>query len=449
MIHRLKSPACGRSFRAVRTGLAIVLTCALYACGGGGSSPSPAAGTTGALPTAAAGDANAVPLYVDGGVPLNLGFTLPNAIYVDIDVCAPGGATCAIINHVLVDTGSVGLRLVASAIYAANPALLAAMPQASTATGAVTGECLPFASGTTWGGVRTADLHWGGTNYSGETAAGIPIQVIGDTDSRVASIPAACSGMGSPMQSVSEVGGNGIIGIGLFAQDCGSYCAQTTATPIYYQCGSAGCSPVTMPTSQQVSNPVSSAATDSNGSMISLPAGGAVQSNGLLILGIGTRANNAVDSASVVLGASTTGNTAGDFSASFNGNDLPQSYVDSGSTSNFLPVTGTVPLPACSTGALAGTGYTCPGSSVTLTASSTGTYGTAGTASVLVVDANQAIQSQPIFNAIPGLTSAEAAPNVTMDLGASFFFGRVISTLIENQSATGFAVAGPAFAYTP
>ncbi|MGH8821838.1 MAG: DUF3443 family protein [Rhodoferax sp.] len=430
-------------------GLAIVLTCALYACGGGGSSPPSAAGTTGALPTAATGDANAVPLYVDGGVPLNLGFTLPNAIYVDIDVCAPGGAECAIINHVLVDTGSVGLRLVASAIHAANPALPAAMPQASTAAGAVTGECLPFASGTTWGGVRSADLHWGGTNYSGETAADIPIQVIDDTDSRVASTPSACSGMGSPMQTVSALGGNGIIGIGLFAQDCGSYCAQTTATPIYYQCSSAGCSPVTMPTSQQVSNPVSSAAADNNGSMISLPSGGAVQSNGLLILGIGTRANNAVDSASVVLGASTTGSTVGDFSASFNGNTLPQSYIDSGSTSNFLPATGTVPLPACSNGPLAGTGYTCPGSSVTLTASNTGTQGTAGSASVLVMDANQAVQSQPTFNAIPGLASAEAASNITMDLGASFFFGRVISTLIEYQSASGFAVAGPAFAYTP
>jgi hypothetical protein len=183
--------------------------------------------------------------------------------------------------------------------------------------------------------------------------------------------------------------------------------------------------------------------------MVSLPAGGAVQSNGLLILGIGTRANNQVDSASVVLGASTSGNTVGDFSASFNGNTLPQSYIDSGSTSNFLPATGTVPLPACSTGPLAGTGYTCPGFSVALTALNTGTKGTAGSARVLVVDANQAIQSQPSFNVIPGLASSEDPPNTTMDLGASFFLGRVISNLIENQSAPGLPIPGPAFAYTP
>ncbi len=434
-------------------GLVIVLSCALYACGGGGGggeSASSGAGATVALPTAAAGDANAVPIYVDGGLPLNLGFSVPNAIYADIEVCAPGGTPCAVVNHVLVDTGSVGLRLLASAMNAANPSLLAAMPQASTGTGAVTGECLPFASGTTWGGVRLADLHWGGTNYNGETAAAIPIQVIADTDSRLSTIPAACAGMGSAMQSAADLGANGIVGIGLFAQDCGSYCAQTTATPIYYQCSGAGCSPTTMPTSQQVSNPVASAASgDNNGSMISLPAAGAVQSNGLLILGIGTRANNQVDSASVVLGASTSGNTVGDFSASFNGNTLPQSYIDSGSTSNFLPAAGTVPLPACSTGALAGTGYTCPGLSVSLAALNTGTYGTAGTANVLVVDANHATQSQPTFNAIPGLASSEVPPNTTLDLGASFFFGRVISTLIENQSAPGIPIPGPAFAYTP
>lgn len=449
MIHRSQFRMLRRLVQAARLGLVITLGCALYACGGGGGgggSASSGGGATGALPTAVAGDANAVPVYVDGGLPLNLGFSVPNAIYATLQVCAPGGAPCGVIDHVLVDTGSVGLRLLASAL---NPALLSAMPQSSTGAGAVTGECLPFASGTTWGGVRSADLHWGGTNYSGETAAGLPIQVIADTDPRLSTIPAACIGMGSSMQSAADLGANGIVGIGLFAQDCGSYCAQTTATPIYYQCSGTGCSPTTMPTSQQVSNPVVSAAGDNNGSMISLPAGGAVQSNGLLILGIGTRANNAVDSASVVLGASTSGNTVGDFSASFNGNTLPQSFIDSGSTSNFLPAAGTVPLPACSTGALAGTGYTCPGFSVNLTALNTGTYGTAGTANVLVVDANQATRSQPTFNAIPGLASSEAPPNVTMDLGASFFLGRVIATLVENQSAPGIPIPGPAFAYTP
>ncbi len=86
---------------------------------------------------------------------------------------------------------------------------------------------------------------------------------------------------------------------------------------------------------------------------------------------------------------------------------------------------------------------------MSLAALNTGTYGTAGTANVLVVDANHATQSQPTFNAIPGLASSEVPPNTTLDLGASFFFGRVISTLIENQSAPGIPIPGPAFAYTP
>ncbi|MBU6502247.1 MAG: hypothetical protein KGQ35_05215, partial [Burkholderiales bacterium] len=93
MIHRLPFRIFRRPLQAARMGLVIVLSCALYACGGGGGggeSASSGAGATVALPTAAAGDANAVPIYVDGGLPLNLGFSVPNAIYADIEVCAPG-----------------------------------------------------------------------------------------------------------------------------------------------------------------------------------------------------------------------------------------------------------------------------------------------------------------------------------------------------------------------
>ncbi|MGH8820752.1 MAG: DUF3443 family protein [Rhodoferax sp.] len=430
-------------------GLALVLVCSLAACGDGtGTSPAPATpGAASSTPPAfaAAGDANAVPIYVDGGLSAQ-SHAIPNAIYTDIEICAPGsGRNCAVIPHVLVDTGSVGLRLLASTINAANATLLGALPQASGAAGSVVGECLPFVSGVTWGGVRSADLHWGGSNYSGEVAPNIPFQVIGDTDARVVSPPSGCTHQGTPLQTARALGGNGIVGIGLFAQDCGIYCAQNVA-PIYFQCtGPGACNAVAMPVAQQIPNPVAAMPSDNNGSLITLPGGAAPQASGLLVLGIGTRLNNALPASSAILGTDVNGY----FTASFNGNTLARSFFDSGSSANFMPTTGTVSLPPCSFGTLAGTGYLCPTSALTLVSSNSGSSSTSATASVLIVNANSAVTSDPGDNVIPGLAAGDNLIGQSLDLGASFFFGRTIATLIENQSAPGFPVSGPAVGYAP
>src|SRR5262249_6083252 len=50
-------------------------------------------------------------------------FTIPNAAYTNIKICAPGDETnCQVIDHVQVDTGSTGLRIASKAV---NPKLLA------------------------------------------------------------------------------------------------------------------------------------------------------------------------------------------------------------------------------------------------------------------------------------------------------------------------------------
>lgn len=448
--------ACGTGAWALlpRWSFAFLLACTVAACGGGGgSSAGPAASTGSTAPSAVAGDANAVPIYADGGPPASTG-AIPNAIFTDIQVCTPGSSSnCTIISHVLVDTGSVGLRLLASAVNTANASLLGALPQASTAAGLVVGECLPFVSGVAWGGVRFADMHWGAASYSGDAALNIPIQIIGDTDPHVVNPPSSCTGQGTPLQTVSALGGNGVVGIGLFAQDCGPYCAPKsppqTPPPVYYGCTSANsCTATSMPLNQQIPNPVSAMASDNNGSLISLPAGAAPQASGLLVLGIGTRANNALPATSAVLGTDASGY----FTANFNGNILSRSFLDSGSTANFMPTTGTVSLPDCPSGSLGGAGYLCPASSLTLLSTNTGNSSTptSGTANVLIVDANSVFASLPGYNVIPGLAAdGGKLGSPTLDLGASFFFGRTIATLIENQPAPGFPVNGPAFGYTP
>src|SRR5664279_4686320 len=57
------------------------------------------------------GVSNSLPIAVDGGpIP---GSIYVNGAFVTLSVCAPGTSTCQTIDHVLVDTGSVGLRLLA------------------------------------------------------------------------------------------------------------------------------------------------------------------------------------------------------------------------------------------------------------------------------------------------------------------------------------------------
>lgn len=423
-----------RLARSLSLGLSVVFAATLAACGGGGGD-APAA-------TAALGDVNVTPVYVDGG-PNAPAASVPNAIYADVKICAPGSATnCAVIDHVLVDTGSVGLRLFASSIPSA---LLAAMPQSNADTGALAGECLAFASGVTWGGVRLADMLLGGTAFNGELAANLPIQVVGDSDPLLGSIPASCSSQGSMMTSSLGMGANGIIGVGLFAKDCGTVCA--TAVPaVYYSCASAGaCAPASMAEVRQVANPISSFAVDFNGNTIAMPApsgGAASRTDGLLVFGIGTRSNNALAAGSSVLGL----NTSGYFQSVLNGNTLSNSFIDSGSSVSFFPAAGSVPVPVC---AAPNASFLCPASPLTMSAANSGRASTSSLSDVFVVNAVDVFTASPSATAISGLAGPSSSPFDSLDLGMSFFYGRSVSTLIEAQSAPGFTVAGPAFSHTP
>jgi hypothetical protein len=317
------------------------------------------------------------------------------------------------------------------------------MPIAASGANKI-GECLAFASGATWGAVRSADLFVGGTSYNGRSAMNLPVQVIADSNAAFSSIPASCSSQGSMMQSSASLGANGILGVGLFAQDCGSACANSAAN-VYYSCpASGGCSATAYPLANQVSNPISLFQTDNNGNTIVLPAvpgGAATRLDGLMVFGIGTSSNNALASGSAVLAANSQGNV----SASFNGNTLSNSFIDSGSSINFFPASGTQSFPTCS----GMTSFFCPASATTISAALSGLGGTASTASVYTVNATSAFNASPSAWAYSGLSGPAALSQGSLDLGASFLFGRSVATHIENTIATGFSTSGPGFAHTP
>ena len=172
---------------------------------------------------AATGPPNVEPLIVDGG-PRGLPTPTVNVPYISVTVCLPGTTTCQTIDHVTVDTGSVGLRLMSSVVTIGLPAL-------TDASNHPLAECLQFASGTTWGSVVTADLT---LPTSRESAKGVNVQLIGA--SSVGTPPAGCAG--TAINTVDTFGANGIIGVGPFVNDCNpaGECEPEVRSANYYYC---------------------------------------------------------------------------------------------------------------------------------------------------------------------------------------------------------------------
>jgi hypothetical protein len=166
-----------------------------------------------------------------------------NGAFTSVTLCVPGTSTCETIGGVLVDTGSSGLRILSSA-------LTISLPQQKSSDNNPVVECLPFVSGHTWGPVQTADIQ-----MSDEKASSVPIQVLSDSDFTV---PGACANRGPSMDTLTGLGANGILGVAVFAQDCGGACVLAGASNpgLYYKCPASGCVVIGEALSEQVPNPV-------------------------------------------------------------------------------------------------------------------------------------------------------------------------------------------------
>ncbi|MEX3972002.1 DUF3443 family protein [Paraburkholderia caribensis] len=281
----------------------------------------------------------------DNIVPINIfsdytDYRVVNMPYVSVTFCAPGkqGASqCATVDHMLLDTGSVGVRVIASAFDASFAGKLPMQTGASNdSTGkAAIAQCALFASGFTWGSMRAADVTIGK-----KTASGISIQLIGDSTFATWT-PQDCSSRGRGLNTVKDLGANGIVGIGHMAQDYPEAASRALA-PNYYYCPTPwSCTPASVPLDRQTANPVTAFATDNNGTIIRLPAlpsMGQLSVTGELVFGIGTRDNNALPAKATFLAVTDRGM----FSTSYKGRTMP-SYLDSGSNALFLP-DGTIPV---------------------------------------------------------------------------------------------------------
>jgi hypothetical protein len=362
---------------------------------------------------------NVAPLYVDAGPA-----SVANILFVTVTVCAPGSNNnCQTIDHIQVDTGSSGLRLMSSVL---SPAL--SLPQQVDGSGNPIVECVQFVDGFSWGPVKTADLH-----IAGEKAPSMSVQIIGDP--AFSTIPGSCSSSGPPENDVMSFGANGLIGIGLFLHDCGNGCAVSAPSGFYYSCPAAGCFPTSVPVAQQLANPVALFSGDNNGSLIALnqiPASGAATASGSLIFGIGTQANNGLGKATVI----ATDPSTGYIITNFNNQNYTTSFVDSGSTLLFI---STALYPLCTNAA---SGWYCPPTTQQLSATLEGNN--QAVAHFSIANGDALLGANPNFYAFNDLASPGGDVTV-FDWGIPFFYGRSVFTAIENRNTP--AGAGPYIAF--
>jgi hypothetical protein len=396
------------------------LALAFSGCGGG-SSPS----TTGNTGTNGTSPTNVVSVSVNVGPATSVGQSEVDLLYASVTVCVPGSTTqCQTVNGIQVDTGSFGLRILASA-------LTVSLPQQTDSSSNPIAECYEFEDGNTWGPVQTADVTIGG-----EKASSLPIQVIGGGSGSVANVPTACTNSGATEDTLGELGANGILGIGNFVQDCGDGCTVSGAenAGLYYTCPSSGCEVTTEALNSQVANPVGSFATDNNGVIIELPAvsGAETSVTGSLIFGIGTQSNNGLGSATVYTIDPNTGN----FSTTFNGVAYSdEAFIDSGSNAYYF---NDASLPTCTDL----TFWYCPAATVNLTATNQGVNGATSTVNFSIGNADTLTSN--VNNGVAPNLGGPISGNL-FDWGLPFFFGRNVYVAIAGANTTGGQ--GPYWAY--
>ncbi len=409
--------------------LLVALTSGLVACGGGTSVEKRQLPSANAL--------NVVDLLVDGG-PDGNGV---NRLYTSVTICKPGSVTlCKTIDHVLVDTGSVGLRLLASEV----PAQLQLSAAKTTSGNALLG-CANFLDGSfAWGPLALADVKLGGL-----TAANTTVQLVGHSDYDL--FQNQCSSWGDPIITASDLGAKGILGVGQSKQDCGSACEiqgrRNARNGKYFSCINAACTSVTgttLASDKQLQQVVARFPEDNNGFAIQMdgvPTPGALTASGKMIFGLGTRTNNQFPALQVLV-TTSQGYLLGALSSNSTlaGGSFSSTFLDTGSNGIFFDSR----LPNCAYPN--DSGFYCPISDVVFNVA-LGGIGT-GQVNAFFTITNAASLFQKSNAALPTLGGSLNAQGL-LDLGLPFFYGKTVVIGIDGMTATGVgasAATGPFYA---
>ncbi len=354
---------------------------------------------------------------VDAG-PVDSGYNV-NRLYASVTVCHPGSSTqCQTIDHVLVDTGSAGLRLLSSAVGSSLN-----LTRLTGTAGFPLLNCVQFVDNTyAWGPVVGADIVLGG-----KSAASVPIQIIADP--AFGSPAAACSIGGTSITTATTLGANGILGIGLFKNDCDADCAATTHNGSYFTCADITCRRTvgaTASIAKQLKNPVPLFAQDNNGFLIDLPALGSASASSLagqLIFGIGTQSNNRLTSGTVL-----STDALGYFTTEMPAQSYTTSFFDSGSNGLFFDSNL---IASCTDSSV---GFYCPASLTPLSATLVGANAARISLSFAIENATSLFvdSSQVVLPTLSG----PFGDATSFDWGLPFFYGRRVFIGIEGQSSS-------------
>jgi len=428
-------------------GLCGAAALALVASCGGSSSQTQLVGpglSGGTLDTASIDvptGANTTQIVVDAGPQSGFSIGAVNVPYVSVSVCVPGSASaCVTLDHVFLDTGSIGLRIFRSSVAAlALPAITLPADGASATPAGAGAECYPFVLGAVWGALARADVHIGG-----ETAAALPVQLIDDSTPPANAVPAECAtaANGQLMDTPAALQANGILGVGMLALDCGSSCVvgnYASGYTLYYSCGStagSACVPAAVPAALQVGNPVAFFPVDNNGSIIVLPALpqlGAVQASGRLVFGIGTQSNNQLAPSARVLyvDPDPASPTYLYLSTTVGAITYPDSYIDSGSNALFFSDPGLAQGCQSSSG-VSGSGWYCPPTVLQRQATLTDARATTAAVPFTLVSADALFTTPGL--AFDDLAGTLAANTTSFVWGLPFFYGRSVYTSIWGQA---------------
>ncbi len=409
----------------------VLVTGLIFLGGCGGSSSSSSSTSTPAANNTAAVTVGFGPLGAAGGI--------VNGIFTSVTVCAPGTSNCETVDNVLVDTGSVGLRILNSALTTVPASSLGTITDSS---GDQLQECVQYGDTSySWGPMLVADVE-----LAGEKASSVPLQVIGDNSFAV---PSQCLATpvnpslpnGGNEDTVATLGANGILGVGAFGYplDCGSYCTTpsdlTQSGYPYYVCPTGqACTATIVPNQDQAINPVVAfSSSDNNGVLVTLPsipalgaANGTV--SGSLIFGIGTQTDNALASSATVYALDEYGNIP---AFTYNGISYTSptnfSVLDTGSgallflDANTLASSG---IRECADAP----GLYCPTTTVPFTVTVSGAINTPGTGTITfnIMNADTLFNTNnAAFNDLGG-DSGTSPANDFFDCGLSFFFGRSV-----------------------
>lgn len=393
--------------RALRTlGLVATIT-ALAACGGGGGSSSGSSTSSSSSGSSSSSSSSTASNQAAMTVAAVVNSNLINIPTVSVTVCAPGSTTnCQTIPNVQVDTGSFGLRLASNVL---SSTLLSGLTKETT-SGSNLAECVQFADATfIWGSVRQADVTIGG-----ETASNIPVHIFGDMPSTSSN----CASSTSLANTASDLGVNGILGVGVAGFDCTSACGTTSSG--YFACSGSNCTATAITTSLAVVNPVFRFASDNNGvilAMPSIPSSGQATATGTLTFGINTQSNNTLTATN-----NFATDSVGDLNGTYNGSSI-YAFFDSGSNGNFFH-DATLTSPTCTRSQ----GFYCPATTQTRTVKVGNFSGSPTTAiTMTIASADSEVQSSVYaYNNLAGDFTATRGGRSLVDLGMPFHYGRSV-----------------------